>query len=95
MTLLGLRAEHPDAAHVEQILKALGQDLAVTRGSKPALIAHVRFAERPGRTQKPSEFAAPRPSTRDRSTYDRVVRFMTGPLPSPRDSRSGVDRNGV
>jgi hypothetical protein len=39
VTLLGLRAEHPDAAHVEEILKALGLDVAVTSGSKPALIA--------------------------------------------------------
>ncbi len=39
VTLLALRAEHPDAARVEQILKALGQDLAVTHGPKPALIA--------------------------------------------------------
>jgi len=37
--LLSLRAEHPDAEHVGQMLKVLGLELAVTRGPKPALIA--------------------------------------------------------
>ncbi len=39
VTLLSLRAEHPDAEHVQAMLKQLGLDLAVTRGPKPALIA--------------------------------------------------------
>jgi hypothetical protein len=37
--LLSVRAEHPDAARVQQMLKVLGLDLAVTEGPKPALIA--------------------------------------------------------
>ena len=37
--LLSLRAEHPDAEHVQLMLKQLGLDLAVTKGPKPALIA--------------------------------------------------------
>jgi hypothetical protein len=39
VTLVGLRAEHPDAARVQKMLKQLGLDLAVTRGPKPSLIA--------------------------------------------------------
>jgi hypothetical protein len=39
VTLLSLRAEHPDAGHVQQILKVLGLDLVVTQGTKPALVA--------------------------------------------------------
>jgi hypothetical protein len=39
VTLLSLRAEHPDAERVGQLLNVLGLDLAVTRGPKPALIA--------------------------------------------------------
>jgi len=37
--LLTLRAEHPDAARVQQMVKVLGLDLAVTQGPKAALIA--------------------------------------------------------
>ncbi len=39
LTLIGLRAEHPDAVRVQAMLKQLGLDLAVTRGPKPSLIA--------------------------------------------------------
>jgi len=39
VTLVGLRAEHPDAARVQKMLKQLGLELAVTRGPKPSLIA--------------------------------------------------------
>jgi hypothetical protein len=39
VTLLSLRAEHPDADRVQAMLKQLGLDLAVTRGPKPSLIA--------------------------------------------------------
>jgi len=39
VTLAGLRAEHPDAARVQKMLKQLGLELAVTRGPKPSLIA--------------------------------------------------------
>ncbi len=39
VTLLTLRAEHPDADHVQQMLRQLGFDLAVKRGPKPALMA--------------------------------------------------------
>ena len=39
VTLLSLRAEHPDAENVQKMLKQLGLDLVVTRGPKPALIA--------------------------------------------------------
>src|SRR6185436_9846559 len=39
VTLVGLRAEHPDAERVQKMLKSLGLDLAVTRGPKPSLIA--------------------------------------------------------
>jgi hypothetical protein len=37
--LLSLRAEHPDAERVQQMLKVLGLDLTVARGPKAALIA--------------------------------------------------------
>jgi Glyoxalase-like domain len=37
--LVSLRAEHPDAGRVQQMLKVLGLDLAVTSGPKAALIA--------------------------------------------------------
>ena len=40
-TLTSLRAEHPDAERVQQMLKQLGLDLPVTKGPKPALIATV------------------------------------------------------
>jgi len=39
ITLIGLRAEHPDAARVQAMLKQLGLDLVVTRGPRPSLIA--------------------------------------------------------
>jgi hypothetical protein len=39
VTLVGLRAEHPDPERVQQMLRQLGVDLLVTRGPKPALIA--------------------------------------------------------
>jgi hypothetical protein len=39
VTLVGLRAEHPDAERVQQMLKVMGLDLVVTRGPKPSLIA--------------------------------------------------------
>jgi hypothetical protein len=39
VTLVGLRAEHPDADRVRGMLRQLGLDLAVERGPKPALIA--------------------------------------------------------
>jgi len=41
-TLTGLRAEHPDAPRVQQMLRQLGLDLPVQRGSMPALIASLR-----------------------------------------------------
>jgi hypothetical protein len=49
VTLLSLRAEHPDAEHVQQMLKALGLDLVVTQGAKPALVA--TFDSPKGRVQ--------------------------------------------
>ena len=39
VTLVGLRAEHPDAERVQNMLEQLGLDLAVTRGPRPSLIA--------------------------------------------------------
>jgi hypothetical protein len=39
VTLVGLRAEHPDAERVRKMLKQLGLELAVTRGPKASLIA--------------------------------------------------------
>jgi hypothetical protein len=39
VTLIGLRAEHPDAERVQQMLRQLNLDLVVTKGPKPALIA--------------------------------------------------------
>jgi hypothetical protein len=39
VTLVGLRAEHPDAVRVERMLGQLGLDLQVQTGPKPALIA--------------------------------------------------------
>jgi hypothetical protein len=39
VTLVSLRAEHPDADRVQKMLKQLRLDLAVTRGPKPSLIA--------------------------------------------------------
>jgi hypothetical protein len=40
-SLVGLRAEHPDPDRVESILRALGLDLQITRGPKPALVATI------------------------------------------------------
>jgi hypothetical protein len=39
VTLVSLRAEHPDAERVQAMLKQLGLALVVTRGPKPSLIA--------------------------------------------------------
>jgi hypothetical protein len=39
VTLVGLRAEHPDATRVQRMLGQLGLDLQVEAGPKPALIA--------------------------------------------------------
>ena len=39
--LVGLRAEHPDAARVQRMLAALGVDLQVERGAQPALVAMI------------------------------------------------------
>lgn len=41
-TLIGLRAEHPDAPRVRQMLGALGLPLAVERGPRPSLVATIR-----------------------------------------------------
>lgn len=38
-SLVSLRAEHPDPARVEHLLRTVGLDLAVTRGARPALVA--------------------------------------------------------
>jgi hypothetical protein len=40
-TLIALRAEHPDADRVQQLLSQLGLDLRVTKGPGPALVAVV------------------------------------------------------
>jgi glyoxalase-like protein len=40
-TLVGLRAEHPDAARVAGMLLAIGADLHVTQGPRPTLIATI------------------------------------------------------
>jgi hypothetical protein len=39
LSLVEMRAEHPDAERVQQMLRELGVDLPVKRGAKPALIA--------------------------------------------------------
>jgi len=39
VTLVSLRAEHPEADRVQTMLKQLRLDLVVTRGPKPSLIA--------------------------------------------------------
>jgi len=39
VTLVGLRAEHPDAERVQRTLRQLGLDLVVSPGPKPALFA--------------------------------------------------------
>ncbi|HTD52079.1 MAG TPA: VOC family protein [Thermoanaerobaculia bacterium] len=41
LTLLSLRAEHPDAARVRKILTSLGLDLPLRTGPAPALIATI------------------------------------------------------
>jgi hypothetical protein len=40
-SLVGLRAEHPDAARVQKMLTALGLDLSVAEGPKAALVATI------------------------------------------------------
>jgi hypothetical protein len=40
-TLVGLRAEHPDALRIERLLRQLDLDLTVTKAPAPALIATV------------------------------------------------------
>jgi hypothetical protein len=40
-TLIALRAEHPDPAHLEKMLRDIGLHLPVTRGPKPGLIATI------------------------------------------------------
>jgi hypothetical protein len=40
-TLVGLRAEHPDADHVLQLLRVVAVDLKVGVGAAPALIAEI------------------------------------------------------
>ena len=54
VTLLSLRAEHPEAEQVQRMLRQLGLDLAVTKGARPALIAtfdspkgHVQLSSTP------------------------------------------------
>jgi Glyoxalase-like domain len=42
LSLIQLRAEHPDADRVQQMLRHLGLDLPVQKGSRPALIAVVK-----------------------------------------------------
>jgi hypothetical protein len=39
VTLLSLRAEHPDADRVQRMLQQLGLDLTVSKGARPALVA--------------------------------------------------------
>ena len=41
-SLMGLRAEHPDAARVQNMLNQLGVDLSVQQGSSPALVATIK-----------------------------------------------------
>lgn len=43
-SLAGLRLEHPDGRRVRQMLRQIGLDLAVERGSRPALIAVIECA---------------------------------------------------
>jgi hypothetical protein len=40
-TLVAVRAEHPDAERVRQMLDVLGLDLRVQRGPAPAIIATI------------------------------------------------------
>jgi glyoxalase-like protein len=53
VTLIGLRAEHPDAERVQKMLTQLGLELTVTRGAKPSLIA--TFDSPRGRVQLRSD----------------------------------------
>ena len=53
VTLLGLRAAHPEADRVQGMLRQLGLDLAVGRGPNPALIA--TFDSPKGRVELRSE----------------------------------------
>ena len=53
VTLLSLRAEHPDADRVQGMVRQLGLDLVVSRGAKPALIA--TFDSPKGRVELRSE----------------------------------------
>jgi len=41
-TLVGLRAQHPDAPRVQKMLDSLGLTLVVERGPRPSLIATIR-----------------------------------------------------
>ena len=43
-TLVGVRAEHPDAERTQKMLDALGLDLRVQKGSAPAIIATIDSA---------------------------------------------------
>jgi hypothetical protein len=43
-TLISLRAEHPDPENVQRMLGALGLDLPVVKGAKPALVATIAGA---------------------------------------------------
>jgi hypothetical protein len=54
VTLLSLRAEHPEAEQVQGMLRQLGLDLAVSKGARPALVAtfdspkgHVQLSSNP------------------------------------------------
>jgi len=40
-TLVGLRAEHPQAERVRDVLRVLGVDLPVDAGSAPSLVADI------------------------------------------------------
>lgn len=42
LTLINLRAEHPDPEHVRHVLRQLGLALPIKRGARPALVAVIR-----------------------------------------------------
>ncbi|HKE55274.1 MAG TPA: VOC family protein [Pyrinomonadaceae bacterium] len=42
LTLIDLRAEHPDATRVQQVLSTLGLDLQVKQGANPGLVAIIK-----------------------------------------------------
>jgi hypothetical protein len=44
-TLVGLRAEHPDAEAVGNVLQQLGLDVPVTTGGEPALVATIQMPQ--------------------------------------------------